>query len=75
MENGIPAGNWENKYQSNNPIKKYLMNSFMGSIKQLVPPMSAEISTVCECGCGEGEVTRYVYEPLNNVQIKAFDFS
>ncbi len=75
LENGIPAGNWENKYGSKNPIIKYLMNGFTNSIEKLILPKATEISSICECGCGEGKITKYVYKLLDNVEIKAFDFS
>ena len=62
LENGIPAGNWENKYGSKNPIIKYLMNGFTNSIEKLILPKATEISSICECGCGEGKITKYVYK-------------
>jgi len=75
IQDGIPAGNWENKYDSKNPIVNYLMDNFKKSIYSLVFNKKNEINTFTECGCGEGEITRYVHEMLSNVKTKAFDFS
>lgn len=75
LHDGIPAGNWENKYHSKNPIINYLMNNFKNSINELLKHKKNEINSLSECGCGEAEITRYVYEILNPKQTKAFDFS
>ncbi|MFC4892657.1 class I SAM-dependent methyltransferase [Pseudofrancisella aestuarii] len=76
LEDGIPAGNWENKYNSKNPIVNYLMNNFKKSILKLLEDKLGEINSFSECGCGEGEITRYIYEMFGgNIKTKAFDFS
>lgn len=75
LENGIPAGNWENKYHTKNPVVNYLMDNFKKSIHSLIFNKKNEIKSFTECGCGEGEITRFVYEMLDNVDTKAFDFS
>lgn len=75
LENGIPAGNWENKYHSKNPIVNYLMNNFKKSINELLKDKKSDIGSFTECGCGEGEITRYIYELFEKIDTKAFDFS
>ena len=75
LEDGIPAGNWENKYHSKNPIVNLLMNNFKQSILELLKGKQNAIHSFTECGCGEGEITRYIYSLLNCSEAKAFDFS
>lgn len=75
LTDGIPAGNWANKYHSKNPIVNYLMNNFKNSIYELLGDKKQNITSFTECGCGEGEITRYIYEMMGEPRTKAFDFS
>lgn len=75
VENNIPAGNWENKYNSSNPISRYLMNNFLSSVKGLILKYKGEISSITEVGCGEGHLTEELYELGLTAEIKACDFS
>ena len=75
IKDGVPVGNWEDKYHSKNPIVKYLMNGFKRSIADLLIDKKDSINSVLECGCGEGEITRYVHFLLNKPKTSAFDFS
>ena len=54
-----PAGNNYDKFSSTNPISRYLMRGFIGSLKALLA--RTEGGTVLEVGCGEG----YIQEILS----------
>jgi ubiquinone/menaquinone biosynthesis C-methylase UbiE len=54
-----PAGNNYDKFSSMNPISRYLMRGFIGSLKELIA--QTEGGTVLEVGCGEG----YIQEILS----------
>ena len=74
-KNGIHVGNFENKYGSNNPIYRLLMANFLRTIKHLLVVHRQDIHTACECGCGEGELSKYVLSFMDIEEFKAFDFS
>lgn len=75
IHDGIPAGNWYNKYETKNPISNYLMNNFFKSIKELLFAVKPEINSITEIGCGEGYLSEYILS-LNIVsKMKASDFS
>ena len=44
------------KYQSNNPLQKYLIRRFLAVIRSVV--RDAPSGLLCETGCGEGFVLR-----------------
>jgi 2-polyprenyl-3-methyl-5-hydroxy-6-metoxy-1,4-benzoquinol methylase len=55
MTDARPAGNYYDKYQTRNPIARYLMGNFLRAFDDLVarvPPGDA-----FEIGCGEGELS------------------
>jgi len=56
MENGVPAGNYYNKYETRNPIERHLVASFLSTILELADRTGA--AEVHEVGCGEGHLTR-----------------
>lgn len=49
-----PAGNNYDKFSSQNPISKFLMKGFIGSLKTLIAQTEGE--TALEVGCGEGYI-------------------
>lgn len=51
-ECGVVVGNYYNKYQSRNPIVKWMMNGFESSLSGLVS--KAAPKSIHEVGCGEG---------------------
>lgn len=55
-----PEGNYFNKYKSGNFIIKIIMKKFFSSIDNLLSLISYK--TVYEAGCGEGEISNFVYE-------------
>lgn len=75
LENGIHAGNWEDKYNTKNPIARYLLDNFLKSIKELLKPVKEEISSITEIGCGEGYLTNYLGSLNITKNIQGCDFS
>ncbi len=70
-----PEGNFYDKYSSSNPIVKWMMKNFFGSLKILLE-QTGDVKTVLEAGCGEGAVTNFLYnEGKGKFDIKAFDIS
>lgn len=70
-----PEGNYYDKYNSSNPIVKWMMKNFFSDLKQLLDKTN-NVSTVLEAGCGEGTVTKFLYsEGKGKFKIKAFDIS
>jgi 2-polyprenyl-3-methyl-5-hydroxy-6-metoxy-1,4-benzoquinol methylase len=51
-----PAGNYYDKYHTQNPIARKLMDGFMRSFDQLVSA-SGVTTSAFEMGCGEGELS------------------
>ena len=75
LDEGVPVGNWYDKYNTQNPVAKYLVRNFFRTIKELLDPVRNEITSITDLGCGEGYLTKYIYT-LNIVEkIKACDFS
>ncbi len=65
------AGNYYNKYESGNPIVRWLMRNFLTEVKALV--LKTGVTRVHEVGCGEGflsvEMMRW------GLQVRASDVS
>ncbi len=74
FEDNIPVGNWENKYQSNNPIYRRLCSNFITTIRETVSPIAHDVSTITEVGCGEGFLSAEIAS-WNIAPVKAFDLS
>ena len=55
-----PAGNHYDKYGSKNPIARYLMNGFLGSLRELLPSDLDKNSSILEVGCGEGHLLNFI---------------
>ncbi len=72
-EDGIPAGTW-NKYQSRNPIQRYLVNRFLKTLTDIVKPYASGDQTAIDVGCGEGVTTRLL-KNAGFTRIVGYDFS
>lgn len=70
-----PSGNYYDKYHSNNIIVQKMMSGFFSAYNQLLTPICSDGCTILEAGCGEGEVTNYLYKNIKHAQIDAFDIS
>ena len=73
IEDGIPAGTW-NKYQSRNPIQRFLVNRFLERLRRMAKPYASEKMTAVDVGCGEGTTHKAVRD-LGFEQIIGYDFS
>lgn len=71
-----PEGNFYNKYGSQNPIIKKLMNGFFKSLEELIDEVPFCPPCILEAGCGEGHVTTFLNHKFNSKSsIDAFDIS
>jgi len=69
-------GNYEDKYNSKNIISKFLVANFIRTFeKSLHFPFQEEISTICEIGCGEGELLKIVHSIFPTASLHATDIS
>jgi len=57
----IIAGNYYNKYQTRNPIARFLTRGFLAAAQQLVERTSAR--DIHEVGCGEGYLLHHLAKP------------
>jgi len=67
------AGNHYNKYETGNPIAKWMTLQFKASLIELVQISKAK--TIHELGCGEGYLTQHIYKTISPEKIRASDFS
>jgi SAM-dependent methyltransferase len=70
-EDGIPAGNYYDKYGSRNPVVRYLMTGFQNSLEELVSVAAPR--SIHEVGCGEGYWT--LKWAAQGIQTQGTDFS
>lgn len=75
LDQGVPAGNWEDKQNATNPIARWLYQNFLDSIKELLVPLRTEIGSIVEVGCGEGNITLFLSRLDLASTIKGCDFS
>lgn len=71
VEDGVVAGNYEDKYNAKNPIARYLMDNFLRCFDGLLAASGAQ--NVHEVGCGEGELARRMAR--RGLRVRASDFS
>lgn len=70
MSNVQPEGNYYDKYMSKNKIVIKLMKGFFSDLDELLSKI--KFNKVIEAGCGEGNVTNYIYSNYDCI-IKGFD--
>lgn len=71
VEQGIVVGNVYDKYQSTNPVVKYLMRRFHRTLFDFVDETA--VREVHEVGCGEGFLARQLAQ--RGLRVRASDFS
>lgn len=59
------------KYQSQNPISRYLIRNFLDNLYQLVEPL--KITSLIDVGCGEGMVLNHLAPLVQNISCRAID--
>jgi len=75
IDNNIPAGNWEDKYNSKNPIARVLLHRFIKTIKNIIQTIQHQIGSITEIGCGEGNLISEIKANIPAIKVKACDFS
>lgn len=70
-EDGVVVGNTYNKYHSQNPLVRYIMQGFLDTLSELVS--TASPCTIHEIGCGEGFLT--LNWKKQGIQARGSDFS
>lgn len=65
-----PTGNYYDKFNTTNPIARYLMNGFLQSFTELFAKTSA--TQILEIGCGEGEMLN-VMQKQRELSLHGFD--
>ncbi|MBK1875741.1 class I SAM-dependent methyltransferase [Pelagicoccus mobilis] len=73
VEDGIPAGTW-NKYESKNPVQRYLVKNFLDTFRRAAAPLAKECQSAIDVGCGEGVSTRLLKD-VGFESIVGLDFS
>jgi ubiquinone/menaquinone biosynthesis C-methylase UbiE len=75
--NNFVEGNYEDKYNAGNPISQFLMTRFLTTFRLLLKTIKENnhISTICEIGCGEGELLKILREYFPHAEIFACDLS
>jgi len=70
-------GNFEDKYNTKNPISKILVDNFLKTFEGMLNEVATagKINSVCEVGVGEGELLKIVYKKYPKVKLFACDLS
>ena len=69
-------GNYEDKYNAENPIAKFLMGNFIEQFKKNLSSLGSEkIDSICEVGCAEGELLKIAHCIYPDAVIFASDIS
>lgn len=72
-QNENVAGNYYNKYESQNPIAQWLTRNFKSNLLELIERTSAR--DIHELGCGEGYLSVYINDHIRPERFRASDFS
>lgn len=67
-------GNYENKYQSKNPISRYLVNNFLKNFKVLIAKVNSP-NSIIEIGAGEGYLSKILCQKFIKSKILITDIS
>ncbi len=77
-DSSFVEGNFEDKYNAKNPISKFLMDRFLASFEDLllqVKSTNVKVNTICEVGCGEGELLKILHTHFPKATLFACDLS
>lgn len=65
------AGNYFNKYGSNNSLIKYVVNKYLNTLNYFLEQIKVE--KVLDLGCGEGAIIKFLKNKYKNIYIKGYD--
>lgn len=68
------AGNFEDKYNTKNPISKFLVRNFLKTLKELLPKEDFS-ETIVELGTGEGQLIKIIRKQFPKSKICGSDIS
>ena len=70
-------GNLEDKYNAKNPVSKFLIQRFLRSFEQLLVEVKNKerVTTICEVGCGEGELLKILHKHFPKAKLYACDLA
>ncbi|HXH56677.1 class I SAM-dependent methyltransferase [Iamia sp.] len=71
IDDDVPTGNTYDKYASQNPIERRLMDGFFGALDASLPPTAP--GAILEVGVGEGEVAERLRARWPGVPIAGID--
>jgi SAM-dependent methyltransferase len=72
VENGVVVGNTTEKYESGNPLSRFLVNNFCRAVGDLAANVAPQ--RIFEVGCGEGHITKVLLQ-RTSAHIDAVDIS
>lgn len=75
LENGVQAGNFYDKYNTKNPVARYLLNSFLNSASTFLLQIKNDVDSITEVGCGEGHLANHIHSLGITEKISCCDFS
>ena len=74
--NDFVHGNYEDKYNSNNIISKFLVSNFFQHFHKTLSHIDpSQINNIAEIGCGEGEIIKKLHAYFNQETYSACDLS
>ena len=69
-------GNYEDKYNTRNPISKFLVNGFLATFNTFLSSLSKDnLHAICEIGCAEGQLLKHIHTAFPHSQLSATDIS
>jgi 2-polyprenyl-3-methyl-5-hydroxy-6-metoxy-1,4-benzoquinol methylase len=67
----VITGNFFNKYESNNPLVKFVMGKYFGAIRHFLDGI--KFDSMIDLGCGEGEIIRWTWKNYGKKKTMAYD--
>ena len=68
---GIVTGNYFNKFESKNPLVRFVMNKYHQELEKSIGRM--RVSRLLEVGCGEGNIINFMIKKYKPSYIKGLD--
>ena len=65
------TGNYFNKYDSSNPLVKFVMSRYFSTLSSFIEDI--EIESILDLGCGEGHIIKFLEDKLDTFYLKGYD--